>query len=116
MDRFGDRLRNARTMVGLTQEQLGFSVGVSKSSVSAWENNRERPSFQVLPALRQALQGSLDMLVCGDTSAQELQPKYLATQVRDAREQRLLQRYRELTARQKSALLELLSINLLYEH
>jgi len=64
MKRFADRLREARAAAGLTQEQLGFALGVTKSSVSAWEISRETPSFQLLALLRATLQRSLDELVC----------------------------------------------------
>ncbi|WP_181393102.1 helix-turn-helix transcriptional regulator [Stenotrophomonas sp. HMWF023] len=37
-----------RAAAGLTQEQLGFTIGVTRSSVSAWENKRETPSFRTL--------------------------------------------------------------------
>ena len=65
MKRFADRLREARTAGGLTQEQLGFALGVTKSSVSTWENARETPSSRVLFKLRTTLKHSLDELVCG---------------------------------------------------
>lgn len=66
MQTFGQRLRHARDEARLTQEELGFEVGVSKASVSAWENDRERPSFDNLPKLQAALQCSLDHLIVGD--------------------------------------------------
>src|SRR3546814_16364032 len=66
MKRFADRLREARVAAGLTQEQLGFSLGITKSSVSAWENGRATPSFRMLPALRRELGRSLDELIFGE--------------------------------------------------
>lgn len=116
MKRFADRLREARIAAGLTQEQLGFAVGVTKSSVSAWENGRETPSFRILPALRRELGRSLDELVCGlgsETSAVgEPHPAYPAREAspvaRDEKERALLQRFRNLPPRRKAALLDLL--------
>lgn len=70
MQTFGQRLRQARDEAGLTQEQLGFEVGVSKASISAWENDRERPSFDNLPRLQAALQRSLDHLIAGGEADQ----------------------------------------------
>ncbi len=43
MKGFGDRLREARTAAGMTQEQLGFALGVTKASISAWENGCNDP-------------------------------------------------------------------------
>lgn len=109
MKSFGDRLRGARTAVGLTQEQLGFALGVTKASVSAWENDRETPSFRVLAELRNTLRCSLDELICGisavaptaDTESLELMP-------RNAAESTLLLRYRALPVKSRDAVLELL--------
>lgn len=118
MKRFADRLREARVAAGMTQEQLGFALGITKSSVSAWENGRETPSFRVLPELRRALGRSLDELVCGlppgETGAVvgEIRSPYSASEAspmaRDEKERALLQRYRGLPARRKAALLDLL--------
>lgn len=112
MKRFADRLREARVAAGMTQEQLGFALGVTKSSVSAWENGRETPSFRVLPELRAVLRRSLDELICGtpvlgvrDESAVYGDPAHTA---RNRDEQALLLRYRALPAKRRTALLEIL--------
>ncbi|WP_045737174.1 helix-turn-helix transcriptional regulator [Xanthomonas sp. MUS 060] len=110
MKSFGDRLREARKAAGLTQEQLGFSLGVTKSSISAWENDRETPSFRLLPMLRVVLKRSLDDLICGHAPSvrlQEASPDY-TLQARDPHEQALLTRYRNMPARRREAVLELL--------
>jgi repressor LexA len=38
METMGDRIRMLRDAKGLSQEQLGKLVGVTKSAVSQWEN------------------------------------------------------------------------------
>ena len=112
MKRFADRLREARVAAGLTQEQLGFTLGVTKSSVSAWENGRETPAFKLLPRLRHALKRSLDELVCGTSGVGEADAAYATTtaddRARDTKERALLHRYRNLPAARRAALLELL--------
>lgn len=113
MKRFGDRLREARVAVGLTQEQLGFELGVTKSSVSAWENGRETPGFKLLELLRQTLGRSLDELICGTpavaadgaSGAAGADPAVIA---RNPNERELLARYRRLPASKRSAVLELI--------
>ena len=40
MKRFSDPLREAHVATGLTPEQLGFALEITKSSVSAEENGR----------------------------------------------------------------------------
>lgn len=41
----GNRLKNARTDNGLTQEQVAEELGVSRQSISNWENNRSYPDI-----------------------------------------------------------------------
>ena len=116
MKRFADRLREARVTAGLTQEQLGFALGITKSSVSAWENGRETPSFRMLPELRRELGRSLDELICGVSPEtgriEEGRPPYTAhrasSAARDEKERALLLRYRNLSARRRAALLDFL--------
>lgn len=107
MNSFGDRLRKYRAAVGLTQEQLGFAIGVTKSSVSAWENNRETPSFRTLGDLSQALNQSLDALVrgAGGPLPEGAKPTDQAT---TKEEEALLARFRNLSSKKRDAVLELL--------
>ena len=118
MKRFADRLREARVAVGMTQEQLGFALGITKSSVSAWENGRETPSFRMLPELRKHLGRSLDELVCGIAplaSRQQIGEGNLpyatgeaSPMARNEKERALLLRYRGLPAKRRAALLDLI--------
>lgn len=110
MKRFGDRLREARVAVGMTQEQLGFELDVSKSAISSWENGRETPSFRKLPELRRLLQHSLDELICGTEATSPAAPATDEASLiaRNPRERALLARYRRLSAGKREALLELL--------
>ena len=118
MKRFADRLREARVASGMTQEQLGFVLGITKSSVSAWENGRETPSFRMLPELRKHLGRSLDELVCGMTPLDarhaigEGTMPYAAVEAspmaRNEKERALLLRYRGLPAKRRAALLDLI--------
>lgn len=117
MKQFVDRLREARVAAGMTQEQLGFALGITKSSVSAWENGRETPSFRLLPELRRHLGRSLDELICGiaPADARKIGDESLAYFVGDAspvvrseKERALLLRYRALPAKRRAALLDLI--------
>jgi transcriptional regulator with XRE-family HTH domain len=114
MSAFGRTLRRARLAAGLTQEQLGFEVGVTKASVSAWENSRETPSFAVLLLLRRVLKISLDVLVDGwpeeVPNLQEDTSDYLADprRIRSEREFDLLQRFRTMSGRRQEAFLEIM--------
>lgn len=41
--RLGTRIRRARELKRLSQDQLGDALGISRSAVNAWENGRARP-------------------------------------------------------------------------
>ena len=112
MESFADRLHRARKNAHMTQEQLGFELDVSKSSVSAWENGREKPSFRVLEQLPTLLGCSLDYLLCvasDQTHADESHEVYLPeTCAKDTLERRMLECFRGLSNTKKRAILELL--------
>ena len=118
MKQFADRQREARVAAGKTQEQLGFALGITKSSVSAWENGRETPSFRLLPELRKHLGRSLDELICGVAPHEARQAvgedalSYPAGEAsplaRNEKERTLLMRYRGLPAKRRAALLDLI--------
>lgn len=115
MSSFGDRLRVARAAQAMTQDELADALGVTKSAVSAWENDRELPGFERLGALREQLHVSLDELVCGTANgangaghvADGVGP-YRADPRLNRDEQRLLRRVRKLTDGKRKALIKLL--------
>ena len=53
-DSVGTSIRVLRVKFGLTQTQLGEIVGVSKNTVSAWENGLYFPSISHILALGKA--------------------------------------------------------------
>jgi len=118
MNTFGDRLRSARSSRGLTQDELAERLEVSKGAVSAWENNRDKPSFDKLRPLRDVLSTSLDVLVCGGP-VQPTSPRvarvasdratYDAREILTRDEQRMLRRFRSFTERRQKALIVVLS-------
>lgn len=40
---FADRLRKARTTVGMTQEEFATAIGVKEGTLAAWESDRSQP-------------------------------------------------------------------------
>jgi transcriptional regulator with XRE-family HTH domain len=106
---FPERLKTGRLALGLTQEQLGFELDVTKSTVSAWENGRDAPGFRLLPALKQVLGVSLDYLICGDEAAGVIDPAgSYGAEVRSEAEANLLKSYRKLSRSRQEGLKALL--------
>ena len=62
---FNDRLADLRRRKGLSQEQLGYELGVSRQTVSKWELGQSYPDFQKLVLLSDYYEMSLDELVRG---------------------------------------------------
>ena len=62
--RFDERITALRKRRGLSQEELGFELGVSRQTVSKWESGQSYPDFQRLVLLAD-FEVSLDELVRG---------------------------------------------------
>lgn len=60
---FGKRLKNLRTKKLLTQEQLATQLSLTKSVISAYENEIRMPSYDVLIGLTQIFNVSADYLL-----------------------------------------------------
>ncbi|WP_302961328.1 helix-turn-helix domain-containing protein [uncultured Adlercreutzia sp.] len=63
--KFNERLMTLRKKRGLSQEELGFELGVSRQTVSKWEQGQSYPDFQRLVLLADYFDISLDELVRG---------------------------------------------------
>ena len=59
----GNNIKRIRQNKGVTQEQLGDSIGVSGQAVSKWENGSALPDIQVLPKLADYFGISIDELM-----------------------------------------------------
>lgn len=60
---FGRRLLALRKKANMTQEELAAYMGVSKSSVSKWENQTTLPDIALLPQLATLFNSSIDELL-----------------------------------------------------
>ncbi len=59
----GNRIREARTRLGLTQDELGGRLGIGKSSISEWEHGKRSPSIDDLTRLAEALSTTPESLM-----------------------------------------------------
>lgn len=62
-ERLARNIRNARKAAGMTQEQLAQRIGLTKNSVSFYENAKRMPSIETMSIMRNVLDTSLDDLV-----------------------------------------------------
>ena len=75
----GKRIMQNRKRLGLTQEQLAESLGVTAQAVSKWENDQSCPDISMLPKLAQLFGTTVDALLGNDTApvyeAEVVQPE-----------------------------------------
>ena len=45
---YGQRIKEQRKKLGLTQQQLATKLNTSRSNVANWENNQNNPSYDLL--------------------------------------------------------------------
>ena len=67
----GEQIKEARTVLGLTQEMLAESLGIAPQTVSKWERGESMPDAALLPKLADALHMSLDRLFERKTASPE---------------------------------------------
>ena len=59
----GNKLQRARTKANLTQEQVAETLGVSRQTISNWENEKTYPDIKSVVTLSDLYQVSLDYLL-----------------------------------------------------
>lgn len=73
---FNEKLSAIRKSQGLSQEELGFQLQVSRQTISKWEAGQSYPDFQRLVMLSDYFGMSLDELV-KDIDVQDVREKNL---------------------------------------
>jgi len=63
----GEVLKQARAEINLSQEEIAEKVGVSRQTISNWENGRSYPDISYVMALSDACGVTLDSLLKGDS-------------------------------------------------
>ena len=63
MIEIGERIKELRKQIGLTQEQLAKRLWVTKSIISAYENGTRFPSLEILRQLAYTFNVSTDYLL-----------------------------------------------------
>ena len=64
-----DRIKTLREQAGMTQAALAKQLGITRSSVNAWELGISVPSTQYIVELAALFKVSTDYLLCVDRSA-----------------------------------------------
>ncbi len=80
---FQEKLISLRKAKGLSQEELGAELHVSRQTISKWESGQSYPDFQRLVLLSDYFELTLDQLV-KDVDVQEVRQKNLDPQKLDS--------------------------------
>lgn len=70
----GERIAQARKQAGLSQEQLGEKLGVSRQAISKWESGQNNPDVAYVAEMCRLFGISSDWLLLGLENAQEKAP------------------------------------------
>lgn len=70
---FGERLKQIRANLGLSQEQLAEKIGVSRQAITKWETNRGLPDVENMIILAEIFKVTLDELILERINVQESQ-------------------------------------------
>ena len=70
-----DVLKSLRKQKGLTQDQLAAEMGLSKSTISMYENGNRKPDYEVLEAFADIFNVDMNTLLDSTSSSQKLTPR-----------------------------------------
>jgi len=113
MQTVGDRIRQVREQVGMTQDAVAASAGLSKGFISEVENNKRNISAQNLLKVANALSASVQYLLeGGEHQRSENRPVVIPSELSKAAEElgltyaqtlSLLETYESVIARRRKA-------------
>lgn len=100
----GQRIRQRRKQIGLSQSKLSKAAGVSDSSISLWESDTTAPRGENLHKLATILQCSPTWILFGDEDKTPVDPLSPDTQLQMTDEEReLLHLFRSLPESEQQA-------------
>lgn len=68
MKKFGEKIKEKRNNLKLTQTEVGEKINVSRQTISSWENGKSYPDIPMLVTLSDLYDLSLDYLLKEDNS------------------------------------------------
>ena len=61
-------MKNLREIKGMTQEELGVVLGVSRATIAGYETKNHQPDYEKLETLSRFFDVSIDFLLTGEES------------------------------------------------
>ena len=88
----GSKLKNARNSIGLTQEQAAEALGVSRQTISNWENNKSYPDIISVIKMSDIYSVSLDHLLKEENSMKQTYQEFLEESTNTVKAKRRLEK------------------------
>lgn len=88
----GSKLKNARNNIGLTQEQAAEVLGVSRQTISNWENNYSYPDIISVIKMSDIYSVSLDHLLKEENSMKQTYQVFLEESTNTVKAKRRLEK------------------------
>lgn len=101
---FAKNMKVYRQLMGMTQEDLARSLGITRASVANYELGRNEPSFELLCALTSVLGVDANMLL----KETDQYPNFIRTAQVTDEESAVLQAYREADPVYQNVVLDIL--------
>ena len=95
MKSIGERIRNRRKELHLTQTDIRAACGISSGALSEIENGNRTPSVIIFHALSEVLQCSMDWLATGESPNTEVLSSLASEDSKSNTENELLKGFRQ---------------------
>ncbi len=107
--KFGETLKNLRDIKGITQENLGVFLGVSRATIAGYETKNHQPDYEKLEKLANYFDVSIDYLLTGQESlhVERMRRPIINEKVLDTE---VIKVYKELPAEAKQDVLKYLKL------
>lgn len=112
MKSIGERIRDRRKELHLTQTDIKAACGISSGALSEIENGNRTPSVIIFHALSEVLQCSMDWLATGESSETEKAAISASEDFKSNTEEELLKGFRQLDQDDQNELMGLLALKL----
>lgn len=112
MKSIGERIRDRRKELHLTQNDIKSACGISSGALSEIENGNRTPSVVIFHALANVLECSMDWLATGESPKTENASSSASGDVLNDMESELLKGFRQLDQDDQDELMGLLALKL----
>ena len=112
MESIGNRIKNRRKELHLTQTDIKSTCGISSGALSEMENGNRTPSIILFHSLSQALECSMDWLATGESPDSDMSFHSGSGALETESEVELLNGFRQLDLDDREEILTLLNLKL----